>query len=153
MSFFPDTLPGVGRGRFVFAASIPLEFQDDNRREPARWMAGSDSFKRTAPFGGPVETEAAAQPVHVAIAYHADGTVAGYRDGKPYGKPYKSDGPVTFAAGKAKVTQFSGTFEAACEIRGDRILLRAPREQDNLQLTRRNPTTLDADGIGEIHKK
>jgi hypothetical protein len=60
---------------------------------------------------------------------------------------------IIFAAGKAKVTQFSGTFEAACEIRGDRILLRAPREQDNLQLTRRNPTTLEADGIGEIHKK
>lgn len=60
---------------------------------------------------------------------------------------------ITFAAGKAKVTQFSGTFEAACEIRGDRIFLRAPREQDNLQLARRNPTTLDADGIGEIHKK
>jgi len=61
---------------------------------------------------------------------------------------------VTFtSAGKANVTQFSGKFEAGCEIRGDRILLRAPREQDSLQLTRRSPTTLEADGIGEIHRK
>ena len=60
---------------------------------------------------------------------------------------------ITFAAGKARVTQFSGTYEAACEMRGDRILLRGAREQDSLQLTRRTPATLAADGIGEIHKK
>jgi len=61
---------------------------------------------------------------------------------------------VTFTpAGKASVTQFSGKFEAACEIRGDRIVLHAPREQDSLQLIRRSPTVLEADGIGEIHKK
>jgi hypothetical protein len=61
---------------------------------------------------------------------------------------------VTFTpSGKANVTQFSGKFEAACEIHGDRIVLRTAREQDSLQLTRRSPTTLEADGIGEIHKK
>jgi hypothetical protein len=61
---------------------------------------------------------------------------------------------VTFTAnGKAKVTQFSGTFTADCQIRGDRIVLRGPQEQDSVQLTRKSPTMLDADGIGEIHKK
>ncbi len=72
-------------------------------REPGRWMAGSNFFQRTKSFEGPAETEAADRAVHVAIVYHEDGTIAGYRDGKPYGKPYKSSGPVTFAAGKAQV--------------------------------------------------
>ena len=61
---------------------------------------------------------------------------------------------VTFTlTGKAKITQFSGTFAADCKIRGDRIFLHGPREQDSVQLTRRSSTTLDADGIGEIYKK
>jgi hypothetical protein len=72
-------------------------------QEPGRWMAGSDHFQRTKSFGGPEETGAAERIVHVAIVYHADGTIAGYRDGKPYGNPYKSDGPVKFAAGKAQL--------------------------------------------------
>jgi hypothetical protein len=72
-------------------------------REPGKWMAGSDSFQRTKNVGGPVEVEAKDRAVHVAIAYHADGTIALYRDGKPYGKSYKSSGPPTFLAGKASV--------------------------------------------------
>jgi hypothetical protein len=71
--------------------------------EPGRWMAGSESFRRTQSFHGPAETEADRRPIHIAIAYHADGTIAGYRDGKPYGKPYRSDGPVLFKAGAAVV--------------------------------------------------
>ena len=72
-------------------------------REPGRWMAGSNGFVRTQSFAGPPETEAHQQPVHVAMVYSADGTITGYRNGRPYGKPYKSRGPVTFAAGKARV--------------------------------------------------
>jgi hypothetical protein len=40
----------------------------------------------------------------VAITYHNDGTIVGYRDGLPYGRPYKSGGPVSFNAGDAVVT-------------------------------------------------
>lgn len=72
-------------------------------QEPGRWMAGSEFFRRTAPFQGDAESEAARRPIHVAVAYHADGTIVAYRDGRPYGRPYKSNGPVTFAAGKAVV--------------------------------------------------
>ena len=72
-------------------------------REPGRWMAGSDNFSRTQNFDGPVETEADKQIVHVAIVYHEDGTIAGFRNGQPYGKPYHSDGPVTFKADEAQV--------------------------------------------------
>jgi hypothetical protein len=70
-------------------------------RDPGQWMAGSDGFRRTASFMGPAEQAAKARTVHVAIVYQADGTIAGYRDGKPYGKPYRSAALVPFQAGKA----------------------------------------------------
>jgi hypothetical protein len=72
-------------------------------REAGRWMAGSDFFRRTQSFNGPAETEADHRQVHIAITYHADGTIAAYRDGKPYGKAYRSDGPSLFKAGAAVV--------------------------------------------------
>jgi len=72
-------------------------------REPGHWMAGSDFFRRTQPLEGPAESEATDRPVHVAIAYGTDGAITAYRDGQPYGKPYKTNGPVTFAAGKSQL--------------------------------------------------
>jgi len=73
--------------------------------DPGRWLAGSEGFVRSR--GGAskaeAEAEATARPVHVAIAYAEDGTVRIYRDGRPYGTPYKTTGPVTFAAGEAQV--------------------------------------------------
>ena len=72
-------------------------------REPGRWMAGSNGFVRTLPFGGSEEKDATARPVHVAIAYSENGTITGYRDGKPDGKPYLSKGPLTFKAGNAVI--------------------------------------------------
>lgn len=72
-------------------------------REPRRWMAGSNGFVRTQSFNGPEETEAASRVVHVAIVYRTDGTIVGYRDGKPYGSAYRSNGPATFESGKAQI--------------------------------------------------
>ena len=72
-------------------------------REPGRWMAGSEGFARTESFGGPSETDAVARPVHVAVVYSEDGTIAGYRDGKPYGRAYRASGPAVFRAGNAQV--------------------------------------------------
>ena len=60
-------------------------------REGACWLAGSDNFSRTQDFDGPPETEADRDPVHLAIVYDADGTITGYRNGQPYGKPYRAD--------------------------------------------------------------
>ena len=60
-------------------------------QQPGHWMAGSNNFKRTRSMNGPAEKEAAQRPVHVAIVYKNDGTIIGYRDGKPYGRPYKMD--------------------------------------------------------------
>lgn len=73
-------------------------------QSPRKWLAGSNNFARTQPFGGAAEQQADAQPVHLAIVYHADGQVAGYRNGHPYGQPYQSDGPFQFEKGRAVVS-------------------------------------------------
>lgn len=72
-------------------------------QSPRQWMAGSNGFARTQSFNAPQDQDAAGRAVHLAIAYHDDGLIVGYRDGQPYGKPYKSNGPVEFLAGKAVV--------------------------------------------------
>ena len=72
-------------------------------QNPRQWMAGSNGFARTQSFNGPADQDAANRAVHVAIAYHDDGLIAGYRDGQPYGKPYKSNGPFEFKAGHAVI--------------------------------------------------
>jgi hypothetical protein len=87
-----ESLDGVTFDSLVYA-----------EREPRRWMAGSNVFARTQDFGAPAESEAADRSVHVAIVYSADGTITGYREGKPYGKSYHSSGPVEFAAEKNRV--------------------------------------------------
>jgi hypothetical protein len=72
-------------------------------RDARRWMAGSNFFARTQPFDAPVESEAERQTVQIAISYAADGTIRGYRNGQPYGKAYRSNGPVIYRGGKSVV--------------------------------------------------
>lgn len=67
-------------------------------KTPKQWMAGSDFYRRWRSFGGQPETQAS-QPAHVAIVYTKDGTITGYRNGKPYGKPYRHAALQPFAAG------------------------------------------------------
>ena len=93
-------------------------------KQPKRWMAGSDYFKRTQRFEGPEEADTRGL-IHLAITYQADGTVTGYRNGQPYGKPYKVDKPMSFPAGEwyvlfglrcrgpAAARQLRGRMEAA----------------------------------------
>jgi hypothetical protein len=72
-------------------------------RQPRRWVAGSNGFARSDDFEVADEAEAADRFVHIALVYAADGTVSAYRDGAPYGAPYRRDGPVAFAAGNAQL--------------------------------------------------
>lgn len=72
-------------------------------KNPGHWMAGSNSFVRTQSFGGLPESEADKNLVHVAIVYDNEGNIRGYRNGLPYGKPYKSNGPITFSAGQSQI--------------------------------------------------
>lgn len=72
-------------------------------KESAHWVAGSNFFERSELFEGSAESEAATRPVHVAIVYQADGTICGYRDGKPYGRTYRKAPGATFEADKSQV--------------------------------------------------
>jgi hypothetical protein len=71
-------------------------------RDPGQWMAGSENFRRTQPLGGPAETEVG-KPIHIAVVYGEDGVITAYRNGQPYGQPYRSGAPVTFKAGQTEV--------------------------------------------------
>ena len=69
-------------------------------KRPQRWLAGSDNHRRSRDFDGTDELEAANQPVVITIVYQTDGTIIGYRNGRPYGKPYQT-GFQTFEKNKA----------------------------------------------------
>ena len=76
-----------------------IVYAERNARE---WLAGSDHHKRTQEFRGPVESDAAKRPVHVAITY-TGGKVTGYRDGVLYGRLFKTEDEAVFKAGDAEV--------------------------------------------------
>jgi hypothetical protein len=91
-------------------AAISLEAFDGGQfdaivfgeREERHWMAGSNSFTRTQPFGGPEESTAAEKPTHITFVYSRDGTITGYRNGVPYGQPYQT-GLANYAAQKSHI--------------------------------------------------
>jgi hypothetical protein len=59
-------------------------------RDAKQWMAGSNGFARSQSFQAPQEDSPADQRVHIAIRYQADGTVQAFRNGVPYGNPYRT---------------------------------------------------------------
>ncbi len=72
-------------------------------RQPRRWMPGSDGFSRTQDVGGPTEQAAISEPVHLAMVYDADGTIRMYRNGEPYGTPYRASAPPQFVAAQSQI--------------------------------------------------
>lgn len=100
-----DSLEQQGGGAMTVQTANGVTFDAIvfGERDPMQWLAGSNSFARTQSFSGARETEGNSLPVHVAITYHADGRIVGYRNGQPYGKPYVSNGPQVFSAGKTVI--------------------------------------------------
>ncbi len=72
-------------------------------REAARWIAGSDFFRRTQDVGGPAETAQPGELVHLAVVYATNNSITLYRNGARYGKSYQQGELQTFAAGSARV--------------------------------------------------
>lgn len=70
---------------------------------PQHWLAGSNFFQRTQALQGETETAAHESFVHIAMAYHEDGTIRAFRNGEPYGQAYRSNGPVLFKSGNAQL--------------------------------------------------
>ena len=96
------------------AASISVQTLDGNmfdaivfgEKEPRRWMAGSDFFRRTQVIRRrrPTKSEARERLVHVAIVYHADGTIVGLSQRPALRQAVSSAGlDATFAAGKSQI--------------------------------------------------
>ncbi|MFG0335413.1 MAG: DUF1553 domain-containing protein, partial [Maioricimonas sp. JB049] len=73
-------------------------------KDPRQWLAGSNNFARTESFNSLQEQEAVDQPVHIAIVYHSDGRIVGYRNGRPYGRVCESNGPYRFEGGSTVVS-------------------------------------------------
>lgn len=99
-------------------------------REPARWIAGSDFFRRTQDVGGPAETAPPGELVHLAVAYGTDNSITLYRNGSPYGKSYQQGTLQPFAAGSARVVLgkrhlATGVTALAGEIEEARLYARA----------------------------
>jgi hypothetical protein len=73
-------------------------------RQSRKWMAGSDSFKRTRDLDAPEESTAPGGLVHMVVSYSPDNRVSVYRNGLPYGKSYVPGSPLqTFKAGEARI--------------------------------------------------
>jgi hypothetical protein len=75
-------------------------------REPGRWIAGSDFFRRTRDLGAAAETAGPGELVHVAVVYSADNRIALYRNGVAYGAAYTPAGDAalrTYPAADARV--------------------------------------------------
>jgi mono/diheme cytochrome c family protein len=72
-------------------------------REARQWVAGSNNFTRTQSFGGSDERDSKQGTIHIALVYRGDGTIAAYRNGLAYGRPYKTSGPAAFAANATQV--------------------------------------------------
>ena len=100
-----DNLTQRGGGLFTVQGKDGVLFDSIvfAEKTPAHWVAGSNFFERSELFEGPAETEAATRPVHVAVVYQADGTIRGYRDGKPYGITYRKAPTAVFETEASQV--------------------------------------------------
>ena len=101
-----DDLGQRGGGVLTVQTSDGVTFDSIvfGEQEPQRWLAGSNNFKRTESFRGAREESPPEEFVHVAIAYHSDGRIIGYRNGEIYGESYKRGTPVSFPAKEAIIS-------------------------------------------------
>ncbi len=76
-------------------------------KEPRRWMAGSDLYRRGKNLKAPDETAKPGELVHLAIVYRPDNSIAVFRNGAAYGAAWTPSGEgkelQTFAAKSARV--------------------------------------------------
>lgn len=100
-----DSLEQMGGGALT-VQTPDSEYFDSivfGERESARWIAGSDFFRRTQDVGGPAESAKPGELIHLAVVYGTDNSITLYRNGVHYGKSYQQGALQTFAAGSARV--------------------------------------------------
>ena len=94
-----DTLDQGGGGVITVETGNGNEFDAIvyAERQTRRWAGGSEFFRRGRDLtAAEDETTPAGELVHVALTFKADGEIALYRNGKPYGTPHT---PASGAAG------------------------------------------------------
>lgn len=76
-------------------------------REPAKWVAGSDFYRRSRDLAAPPENSKPSQPVQLAVVYDTDGGVSVYRNGERYAPRYVPGGEQgslrSYPAGEAQI--------------------------------------------------
>jgi cytochrome c553 len=76
-------------------------------QNPMRWVVGSDNFRRGRVLDASAETANPRDLIHLAAVYSNDGTIAVFRNGAPYGAPYRPTGArsdlVTYAANAGNI--------------------------------------------------
>jgi hypothetical protein len=86
------------RGGGVMGIQGPGDFFDTivlGERKPQHWISGSNGFSRTEDFPDSVPENSTDELLHLAMVYSDDGTTTLYRNGSPYGKPFRK-GAATF---------------------------------------------------------
>ena len=71
-------------------------------RKPRHWISGSNGFSRTEDFPDSLPETEPREALHLTMVYAEDGTITLYRNGKPYGRPYRKE-PATFPANQSSV--------------------------------------------------
>lgn len=69
-------------------------------RKPQHWISGSNGFARTEDFRNSTPETKPGHELHLIMVYRADGTTTLYRNGEPYGKPFRKDA-MTFPANQS----------------------------------------------------
>jgi hypothetical protein len=99
-------LDDVGqRGGGAMTIQGPGDFFDSivlGERQPQHWISGSNGFARTLDFPGSVPEQKTKELVQLTMVYQADGTTLLYRNGQPYGKPFRK-GSATFPKNRTSV--------------------------------------------------
>jgi hypothetical protein len=93
------------RGGGVMGIQGPGDFFDTivlGERKHRHWISGSNGHSRTLDFPGSKPEEKSGEMLHLVMVYKEDGTTTLYRNGTPYGKPYRK-GKATFPRNKTSV--------------------------------------------------
>ena len=72
-------------------------------KEPRRWMAGGDLYRRSLPASGAEESARPGEFVHLVAVYRADNSITLYRNGKLYGAAWTPANPLATFDPKAHV--------------------------------------------------
>ncbi len=121
-------------------------------RENARWIAGSDFFRRTQDVHGPAETAKPGELVHLVAVYGSDHSIALYRNGLPYGKRYQQGTLQPFLAGSARVVLgkrhlAAGIASLTGEIEEARLYARALTADEVADSFRAGAVAMDAEAL------